>query len=333
MSFDQKPYPYSYPIDKDDPGFLSWFRPKLTMMYVGLIVLLNLCLPYSFFTTIFCFFIAIASLIALNKNKTSVLILSQPLLLYGAIVLSVLIASVLHVEKNMANGAIACPLIFSFFISKECLPLDTLPIIFQDPKKTTTFLAFLPLVYIVSYIHLGTVMLGTTSRKFLGAVPYITGYLRKYVCEVLPQIKPSKEDWLHYLCYIGHIQKIKQFFEKTHLEKKETVFKKDSYGRLPVELAGDLEILSFLVQQGAELDIKNEYSGQNLLHIYAKTGNMEIVDFLIQKGLDINAKDIKGRSPVDYAKNKNLERFLLSKGAKKTYLTMTKFLNFMNIPR
>lgn len=333
MSFDQKNYPYSYPIDKDDPGFLSWFCPKLTMMYIKLIVLASLFLPFNRFTTIFCSLTAIVSLITLNKQQKSVLTLSQPLLLYVAITLSVLVTSALSLEKNISKEAIFCPLLFSFFISKECLPLDTFYNILHEPKKTATFSAVFAIGYIIGYIHLGTVMLGTTSRKFLGAVPYITGYLRKYVCEVLPQIPPLKEDWLHYLCHIGRIQKIKQFFEETQLAKKETVFREDRYGRLPVELAGNLETLSFLIQQGSEVETKNKHSGQNLLHIHAQKGNIEILNFLIQQRLYINEKDIKGRTPVDYAKNKCLEKFLLSKGAKKTYMNLTKILNFLGIPR
>jgi ankyrin repeat protein len=92
------------------------------------------------------------------------------------------------------------------------------------------------------------------------------------------------------------------------------------YGQAAIQTAleyGYFDIFTYLFQNGAKLDVQNNY-GRTLLHSIAHTGNTEIAKLLIEKGLGINAQDVDGATPLIYAaSNGEFEMFklLLEKGA------------------
>ena len=61
---------------------------------------------------------------------------------------------------------------------------------------------------------------------------------------------------------------------------------------------GDTKIVKFLIESGAELDVKNQ-DGGTPLHSAAFLGRTEIAELLIQKGADVNAKNHKDEIALD----------------------------------
>ncbi|GEM_PF-2975767 len=92
------------------------------------------------------------------------------------------------------------------------------------------------------------------------------------------------------------------------------------YGQAAIQTAleyGYFDIFTYLFQNGAKLDVQNNY-GRTLLHSIAHTGNTEIAKLLIEKGLGVNTQDVDGATPLIYAaSNGEFEMFklLLDKGA------------------
>lgn len=64
--------------------------------------------------------------------------------------------------------------------------------------------------------------------------------------------------------------------------------------------AGQLNIVEFLVKEGADMNTKT-VDGFTPLHQAARRGHIDIVRFLLRNGADANAKDKSGGSPADWA--------------------------------
>jgi len=62
----------------------------------------------------------------------------------------------------------------------------------------------------------------------------------------------------------------------------------------------------------------NRGTSSNLTKCFlaARSGNKEIVELLISKGADLNIKDRDGRTPLYWARNKDLVDLLMKHGAK-----------------
>ena len=60
-------------------------------------------------------------------------------------------------------------------------------------------------------------------------------------------------------------------------------------------IKGNLDIIEFLIQNGARIDVKEEKSGRTALHMATKP---EVAKLLIEKGAQIEAKDTRGRTPL-----------------------------------
>jgi len=101
---------------------------------------------------------------------------------------------------------------------------------------------------------------------------------------------------------------------------KQAVNQKNDDGETPLHLAaymGKLEIVIYLVSQGADLNATDNYL-QTPLHEAAYQARTEIADFLISNGSRVNAKDISAETPLHIAANReDLEfvRYLVSQGA------------------
>ena len=81
---------------------------------------------------------------------------------------------------------------------------------------------------------------------------------------------------------------------------------------------GDLEGVQAELDNGVDVDEKDDLWGRTPLHIAAEEGHKEIAELLIAKGADVNAKDSVGFTPLHeaafYGQNEIAE-LLIAKGA------------------
>ena len=73
---------------------------------------------------------------------------------------------------------------------------------------------------------------------------------------------------------------------------------------------GDLEGVQAELDNGVDVDEKDDLWGRTPLHIAAEEGHKEIAELLIAKGADVNAKLVgggphKGKTPLDAANETN----------------------------
>ena len=136
---------------------------------------------------------------------------------------------------------------------------------------------------------------------------------------------PSDEhNTLHNLVYTNNIKEISNLLDK----KNKSVLKIanfdfseiDQYGRYPIHFAKTQEMISFLLSKGVEVDKTNHYSGQTLLHLISRRGDLKIAHFLLKQGANINKRDIRKRTPLDYAKHTKMRNLLIENGGQKTTL-------------
>ena len=64
--------------------------------------------------------------------------------------------------------------------------------------------------------------------------------------------------------------------------------------------SGNLEIVQYLVENGANINAKND-SGSTALMIASYEGKFEVVEYLIEKGANVNAKNNDGLTALDCA--------------------------------
>ena len=79
--------------------------------------------------------------------------------------------------------------------------------------------------------------------------------------------------------------------------------KDDLWGRTPLHIAaeeGHKEIAELLIAEGADVNAKSE-ADATPLHYAASWGGKEIVELLIAAGADVNAKNDNGNTPLDWA--------------------------------
>jgi ankyrin repeat protein len=83
--------------------------------------------------------------------------------------------------------------------------------------------------------------------------------------------------------------------------------------------AKELEIARLLIASGADVNARQAEMGFTPLHEAAGNGNVEFVQLLIEKGADINVKTNDGKTPLDFAIERNqpaVADFLRKHGAK-----------------
>ncbi|TSJ41202.1 ankyrin repeat domain-containing protein [Fluviicola chungangensis] len=75
----------------------------------------------------------------------------------------------------------------------------------------------------------------------------------------------------------------------------------------------NLPLLQRLIEkEGMNINQSLNFQDQNLLHIAAGTGNLDLVRLLVNKGADSKKKDAYDKLPVDYAKSKEVKKYLKS---------------------
>jgi ankyrin repeat protein len=73
---------------------------------------------------------------------------------------------------------------------------------------------------------------------------------------------------------------------------------------------GKTEIAELLLDNGADPDLPGKQFGMPILHMAAYSGSTELVDLLIKKGIDVNAKDRRGQTALDMAKQFNKQKIV-----------------------
>ncbi len=76
----------------------------------------------------------------------------------------------------------------------------------------------------------------------------------------------------------------------------------------------DVQLVSFLLEKGADINATNGY-GETATHIAAQRGVsfMEVIKLLIASNADLKLKTIKGKTPLDYADDRDIKS-LIKKG-------------------
>jgi len=77
----------------------------------------------------------------------------------------------------------------------------------------------------------------------------------------------------------------------------------DKFGKTSLHLAssrGEAEIVSLLLENGAEVNVKNKF-GWTPLQLAASGGHLEVVRLLLNSGADVTIKNKFGRTALDYA--------------------------------
>lgn len=73
----------------------------------------------------------------------------------------------------------------------------------------------------------------------------------------------------------------------------------------------NLSLLQRLIEkEGMNINQSLNFQEQNLLHIAAGTGNLDLVRLLVNKGADSKKKDAYDKLPEDYAKSKEVKKYL-----------------------
>ena len=76
------------------------------------------------------------------------------------------------------------------------------------------------------------------------------------------------------------------------------------------------EMITLLINQGADLFVIDKESGFTLLHTAAFKGYLWLVKLLVESGLDVNARDKEGNGPLGRAGNKHeIGTYLMENGA------------------
>ncbi|XP_071090923.1 ankyrin repeat domain-containing protein 39-like [Haliotis cracherodii] len=90
-------------------------------------------------------------------------------------------------------------------------------------------------------------------------------------------------------------------------------------GRTPVMVAaemGSVEVVKLLVSEGADLSLVDT-EGCTILHRVCRRGHAEVASYVLtQNRIDINARDMAGRTALDWAKGKDMHDLLVSHGAR-----------------
>jgi hypothetical protein len=91
----------------------------------------------------------------------------------------------------------------------------------------------------------------------------------------------------------------------------------DEYGQTPLHLASNEGVAQLLIDRGADVSATNEY-GWTPLHLASRGGHEGVARLLIDRGADFSATDKKGQTPLHLASslgNEGVARLLIDRGA------------------
>ena len=149
----------------------------------------------------------------------------------------------------------------------------------------------------------------------------INGY---YERETLENIILGEATPLTYAIYADKAQVVNYLIEKgadVNLDATHGDRKFNTLGKKPLHIAaegGNKEIVEILINNGANINAKDEY-GETPLMSACKMGRNEVADFLIKNGANVNEKSNLGNSPLSLAKkqgHKEIAELLIANGAK-----------------
>ncbi|MDR1962711.1 MAG: TerD family protein [Planctomycetaceae bacterium] len=99
------------------------------------------------------------------------------------------------------------------------------------------------------------------------------------------------------------------------------VNEKNETGSTPIHCAAafnsNVEVLKYLISQGADVNEKNDYN-TTPLHCVAFNSNIEVPQYLVSQGADVNEKDNSGWTPLHHAALSSsvvILKYLISQGA------------------
>jgi hypothetical protein len=77
-----------------------------------------------------------------------------------------------------------------------------------------------------------------------------------------------------------------------------------------------VKMIELLIAEGKDVNAKTDLVGSASIHFAALHGRKEIVELLITRGADVNAKNTGGKTPLDWACNKQIKDLLRKQGGK-----------------
>ncbi len=112
----------------------------------------------------------------------------------------------------------------------------------------------------------------------------------------------------------GDIEKVQKFLKRGYKANQKYMF----YPVLIAAVHRQDAMLRYLVEQGADLSVRDTHFGRTALHFCAEQGMYSTIEYLLDQGMDINAQDYDKNTPlhlaVDSHKKKAI-RLLLEKGS------------------
>ena len=142
----------------------------------------------------------------------------------------------------------------------------------------------------------------------------IVEYLVEHGADVKAQDTVLSRSVIHFAAENGNLECIKFLTEKgADLQDK------DIHGATPLHYAargGHLNAVKYLV--GKKMDYKaRDIRGWTLMHYAACGGSIDIVKYLLSKGIGLNDLTESGRTPLFFARDPELRKFMISRGARK----------------
>ena len=127
--------------------------------------------------------------------------------------------------------------------------------------------------------------------------------------EVLPSVSA-----LVMAAYNGDLDSVRKL-----LDRKVDINGQSKVTPLIAAVDGDrLEVVSLLLQRGANPNVRAEFNGQVALHFAAKKGNLAVVSLLLEKGAEPNVQDPSRQTPLwsaSFFNHPEVIRILVKKGA------------------
>ncbi|XP_046365628.2 ankyrin repeat domain-containing protein 50-like [Haliotis rufescens] len=123
---------------------------------------------------------------------------------------------------------------------------------------------------------------------------------------------------LHIACYGGEIETVKYILFLNAVDFNKSRGMKNRTPVMAAAYPGYRDVVELLVTKGADLSLVDDY-GDTILHLACRGGDVSTVRFLLSLNeVDIDARNKKGRTAADIAREKGYRRvvrLLVSRGA------------------